>query len=118
VRVRTLAARGASKAGIASALRVSRDVLARWFEERPELAQAYEHGRARVETRLVSKLLEKALAGDTVSLLFALKCMYGWREGDGGEQANRVSITFTLPGALTRDQWAQVIEQEATRDCP
>jgi hypothetical protein len=38
--------------------------------------------------------------GDKIAAMFLLKARHGYREGDQGDQANRVSINFTLPGAM------------------
>lgn len=104
-RIEELAGRGATKAGLAAAMGVSRETFTRWLIESPELNAAFERGRSKVEVALISKLLDKALAGDTVCILFALKAMFGWREGEQPE-SGRVNITFTLPAAMDREQWA------------
>jgi hypothetical protein len=90
---------------MARGLGVAVDTMKRWRTDHPLVDEALEAGREQLHHVLRSKLIEKALAGDTVSLLFALKCMFGWREGDRAETGNRVSITFNLPGAKKPEQF-------------
>jgi hypothetical protein len=49
--------------------------------------------------------------------MFLLKARHGYREGDQQEQANKVSVTFNLPGAMTAEQY-KVIEQVANTKEP
>ena len=67
---------------IARGVGISKETLARWRDDHPAVGEALEVGRAQLHTMLRSKLIEKALAGETVPLLFALKCMFGWKEGE------------------------------------
>lgn len=109
-RIEDLAANGHSLLGVAVALRTCRDVFARWLEEAPELREAFERGRERERFALHNKLFQDAMNGNTVAALFLLKSRHGYREGDQSDAGNRVSINFTLPGALTRE--AFTIEHE------
>jgi hypothetical protein len=54
---------------------------------------------------------------DKVSAMFLLKARHGYREGDQQEQANKVSVTFNLPGAMTAEQY-KVIELVANTKEP
>lgn len=52
-----------------------------------------------------------ATGGNIVAAMFLLKTRHGYREGDQSDTANKVSITFQMPGALPMDQFAaHVIE--------
>lgn len=46
-----------------------------------------------------------AQKGIVIAAMFLLKARHGYREGDQGETANRVSITFALPGAMKPEQF-------------
>src|SRR5262245_42708733 len=88
-RLAAWAARGLRLDDAAARLGTSRRTLGRIFEADERAASAWAVGRAELHEELVSALLAKAKKGDTVSLLFSLKCLFGWREGeplDGGEQ--------------------------------
>ena len=98
--IRAACATGASKIGVCMALACSTDVLDRWLAEDPALAEAFAHGRERERQTLHSVLYEAATNANIVAAMFLLKARHGYREGDTGEQANRVSVNFTLPGAL------------------
>jgi hypothetical protein len=43
--------------------------------------------------------------------MFLLKARHGYREGDQTDTANKVSITFALPGAMSMEEF-KVIENE------
>ena len=111
VKLGAWAAAGARLDDAAARLGTSRRSLHRLFQNDERAAQAWAFGRAELHEVLVSKLIEKAKNGDTVSILFALKTLFGYREGepiDGGEQ--RSLVTINLPGALAPEQWANLIE--------
>lgn len=104
-RVEEAASKGASIIGIASYVGVSKTVLNRWLDEQPALKEAIDRGRERERNVLHSKLTEAAENGNIVAAIFLLKARHGYVEGAQGESANRVSITFNLPGALKPEQF-------------
>lgn len=104
-----LASSGYTKKGIAYRLGCKLEVFNRWLSEQEDLQTAFDEGREREHKALFTMVYEKAMAGDTVSALFLLKTRHGYREGDQSDQANRVSINFTLPGALKPEQY--IVEQ-------
>lgn len=109
--IEALAARRFSVIGIARGLNTSKETLRRWFEERPELEEAMRRGRDAQEQSLYDKLYDAAMKGNVVAAIYLTKARFGWREGDQSDTANKVSITFTLPGAATPEQF-KVIEHE------
>jgi hypothetical protein len=111
VKLGAWAAAGARLEDAAARLGTSRRSLHRFFQSDERAAQAWAIGRAELHEALVSKLIERAKAGEVVPLLFALKSMFGYREGeplDGGEQ--RSLVTINLPGALAPEQYAKLVE--------
>jgi len=110
-RIQSLAATGHSMVGIARGLGVSKDVLARWLDDEPAFAEALARGRASEEFALHNTLYsiavdaKEAARDRAICAMFLLKARHGYREGDQGVAANRVSITFQLPGALTPEQF-------------
>src|SRR5690348_15864462 len=105
---------------VALALRVSRDTLRHWLKGNPELAQAFEWGKAAFERRCVMRIETRSNDRDrpAVDDFFLLKTLCGYREGDQGEQPSRLSITFNLPGAMTREQFEKTVvsTQESGND--
>lgn len=109
-KIEKLAANGCSQVEIARGLGVGKDLLYRWRREFPAVQEAMEAGLAKEHQALRSVLIEKALAGDTVCILFALKTRHGYRETAPIEQDSRVTVQINLPGALTADQYSKVVE--------
>ena len=119
-RIEALAADGFSLVGIARSLGTGVEVLHRWLEEDPALQEAFEAGRES-ERQVLHNMLFKAAVekGNIVAAFFLLKCRHGYREGDQSDSANRVSVTFNLPGALSPIEFLKVIdEQPANKDQP
>ena len=104
--IEKLAANGASKQGIAQHFKVSLSVLNRWIEENDDFAEAFLQGRERERHVLHNALYRQATEqGNIVAAMFLLKARHGYKEGDQKEQANRVSITFNLPGAMKAEDY-------------
>lgn len=105
--IQTLASTGFSIVGIAMHFSVSEETLARWFKDYPSLNQAFKAGREQERHALHNALYRKAVEkADTVAAIFLLKARHGYREGDQSDSANKVAITFNLPGAMTAEQYA------------
>lgn len=115
--IQAATASGASKIGVAMALGVSTDVLARWLDERPDLKQGFDAGREKERASLHNVLYEAAMAGAVVPALFLLKARHGYQEGQQEAQTNRVNITFNIPGALPLNKF-MVIENADDRTQP
>jgi hypothetical protein len=113
--IRDLAADGFSVRGVAARLGTSQDTLRLWFERHPELHEAFEQGRE-VERYALHNALYRAATeqGNITASIFLLKSRHGYREGDQSDTANRVTINFTLPGALRMDEF-KVIEHDSDR---
>jgi hypothetical protein len=107
--IRDLASRGYSEKDIARALGMSATTWTRIKNDTSAAQDALDDGRSVEHQKLYSKLMEKAMAGDIVAILFALKCRHGYRETLDVTQSNQVSIVFQLPGALKPDQYAKLI---------
>jgi hypothetical protein len=104
-RIEEWAGKGHVLIQIARGLNVSPDTLARWRADHEAVAQALEAGRAAEHELLLTRLMKKAMDGDTVALLFLLKTRHGYREGEQLASGNRVSIIFSLPGAMKPEQF-------------
>lgn len=101
-----LAADGFSVVGVADRLGVSKDTLARWFDEQPALKEAFDHGRENERRALHNKLYRLAMENDhAAAAMFLLKARHGYREGDQSDHCNRVNVTIALPGAMTLQQF-------------
>ena len=77
-----LAARGVREKDIARAVDVSEPTWLSLKRDFPEVQAAVDAGRQVMHDALVGKLYEKAMAGDTIALLFAMKVMFGYRENE------------------------------------
>ena len=106
----------ARKRDAAARLGMSVDTLRRILRDDEAAARAWDLGRAGLHEKLVNKLVERALAGEVVPLLFCLKSMFGYREGeplDGDERAPLVTIN--LPQPLSPEQYrARLSEMRRT----
>lgn len=110
--IRELSATGHAIIGIAHALGTSKDTFGRWLDEFPELKAALDQGREKERHTLHNVLYTAATeSGNTTAAMFLLKSRHGYVEGQQNEQANRVSINFTLPGAMKLDDF-KVIQNE------
>lgn len=102
------AADGFSVLGIAKRLGTTPETLNLWFDREPALKQAFANGREAERWSLHNMLFKQAMdKGNATAAMFLLKARHGYREGDQGEQGNRVSINFTLPGALPLAQFVE-----------
>src|SRR3546814_6717778 len=93
--------KGASEVSIARALHINYRTWCRVRTEDEQVAAALAESRKLEEDDLVTLLMDKARAGDTTSIIFALKGRHGYRDQGapqgGGEQ--RVNIQINLPAA-------------------
>ena len=108
-KIRDLASRGYSERDIARSLGMSATTWTRIKNETPAAQDALDEGRSVEHQKLYSKLMEKAMAGDIVAILFALKCRHSYRETVDLNQTNAVQITFQIPGALDPSDYAKLI---------
>lgn len=117
-RIRIAAAGGANLKGMAAAVGANADVLGRWLDEYPELREAMDEGREQERHTLHNVLYRQATEGEgkvaIIAAMFLLKSRHGYREGDQGDQANRVAITFNMPAALPADQYIEVVNADGT----
>ncbi|WP_322529314.1 hypothetical protein R5R73_07430 [Salinicola sp. LHM] len=106
---------GVSIKGIAHGLNISADLFRAWRENYPEIQKALDEGREREHGELHGALMEQARAGNVTASIFLLKCRHGYREGDQGDLANRVSVTFNLPGPQSVEDFTKVVNGEVDR---
>lgn len=96
-----LASRGVRRDTIARACGMCAPTFARLMQDDPTVAEAFETGRAKLHDELVGVLVNKAKDGDTVSLLFSLKALFGFRDqGPEPGAETRPQVIINLPGAL------------------
>jgi hypothetical protein len=110
--IKQAAAGGANKRGVAMALGVHVETMNRWLDEDPALREAFEQGRETERQVLHNAVYQRAI-GDGKEALLAAMYLLNTKHGYAKEQAseaNRVSITFALPGAMPLDKF--VIEND------
>lgn len=117
--IETLAANGCtSLADLAAALRVSRDTLRVWLLEDESLLMAFAIGKERERDELHRIMVRDARDAErpNVNAMFLLKSRHGYREGEPPDSGvPRVSVTFNLPGAMSRDDFMKtVVSDERT----
>ena len=112
--IKTAAATGASKRGVAMALGAHVETLNKWLDESPELKEAFEQGRETERATLHNVVYETAMARNgkesLLAAFFLLNSRHGYKD-ERPTEANRVSVTFNIPAALPMDQFT-VIENE------
>lgn len=113
-RIRELAANGHSLLGVAVGLGTSVATFNRWIDEDATLKDAFDEGREKERHTLHNMLYKAAIeGGNPTAAMFLLKARHGYREGAETDAGNRVSINFTLPGAMSMKDFG-VIENETT----
>ncbi|WP_434026184.1 hypothetical protein [[Pseudomonas] boreopolis] len=112
-KLRRWAADGTPQKVMARRLGVGVAKLKQWLEEHEGLQAAYDEG-VEEEHQMLLASLRAHMASSPTPAIFLLKARHGYREGDQTGQANKVQVTFNLPGAAPREQWlqARVIEPE------
>ena len=111
--IELLAADGHSILGIAKRLSTTPETLHLWFDREPSLKQAFDTGRENERWALHNLLYRQAMEeGNSTAAMFLLKARHGYKEGEESGQGNRVSINFTLPGAMTLENFTKAIEHE------
>ncbi len=113
-KVQRWSSEAATKGAIARRLGMDSKTFRVLMEQDPDAKAAYEEGRETEHLMLVSAL-KRQMDRSPVPAIFLLKTRHGYREGDQSEQANRVSVTFNVPGALSLDAFKsnKVIEHNA-----
>jgi hypothetical protein len=112
-----VAAAGGRHADVAARLGVHKTT---WNEirKRDERAErAFERGRSELHQVLVGKLLERAKAGEVVPLLFSLKSIFSYTEGEPRDAEDaRPLVTITLPAPMSPEQYARVVTLPPQRE--
>ena len=110
--IQTMTANGAREVDIAAVLGVCWQTMDRERKEKPEIAQAFAVGNAVGHEKVIGKLMEKCLGGDTIACIFLAKTKYGYRENISIEQTNNIRVTVDVPAALTAEKYGELIEHE------
>lgn len=111
-RVREMAADGWSVVGIAHRLGIDLKTFNLWLEREPALQDAIALGREQERRTLHNIIYRKAVEKDDITAaIMLLNSRHGYRS-DQSDQANRVNINITLPGAMTLQQFTALGTQE------
>ncbi len=103
--IEKLAATGGSKQGIAKHFGVSLRVLQGWMDENEDFAEAYKQGRDQERQKLHNVLVREAEKGNITAAMALLKSRHGYRDNETSDQANKIAITFNLPGAMNAAEY-------------
>jgi hypothetical protein len=109
--IRELAASGAQVGTIAKGLGVGYGTFMSMKNRIPEVAEAFAEGRAEIVTELTSLLMKNARDGNVTSILFALKTLGGWVEGQqiDGKRKEVPTVNIALPPAMTSEQFKKMM---------
>jgi hypothetical protein len=108
--VTKLAAKGVREKDIARAVGMSEPTWQRLKADFENVRNALDAGRQRMHDSLVGKLYERAMAGETVPLLFLLKTRFGYREGDELGDNARPQVIINLPAPMSAEQYEKVVQ--------
>ena len=104
------AQKGSTWGAIANGMGIGTDALREMRKRYPETIQgAFDRGRANIVARLSHVLVNKALEGNTVELLFALKTLGGFREGTPTEGQPTVNVNISIPAPLPAHEVERII---------
>lgn len=95
--VEAMKAFGISNEDIAKVIAIDADTLAKHYREELDTALV------KANSKIASKLFEKAMTGDTACMMFWLKTRAKWKENHDGDKAassDLVNILVTLIGKL------------------
>jgi hypothetical protein len=123
--IRAFAADGFSIVGVAEKFGIERKTLERWLADFPELREAFDRGRERERHSLHNRLYRIAIESDNEkAAVSAAMCIpnsrHGYRQDNVVDQANRISVTFNIPAALSREDFMKtaIHEQQPPDDEP
>ena len=108
--VENLAGKGLGIKVIASALGVSFEHFRQQRHKDVALETAYQKGKAKLYQDLVSKLVEKALAGNVACLIFACKALIGVNEAGPEDRGPAVAVQINLPAAMSDEQYGRLVQ--------
>lgn len=109
--IRDCASRGVKETELAQALGLSYPTWCRIRREDPEARDAWEEAKAVEADKLVGKLYEKAMDGDSASAMFLLKARHGYRDhGPADASESGVNITLALPPALDPERYQKLVQ--------
>jgi hypothetical protein len=100
--VEDMAGRGATLDDIACVIGISPRTLDRW-QKHDEVKFAYKRGRAIAKDNMARTLYEKAMAGDTIAMIFWLKAQGGWsdRQSEAVQEMPEVEIYMPKREAIS-----------------
>lgn len=113
--IEKLSAHGWSVIGISKALGTSPDTLNKWLAEDEALRNAMANGREQEHQILWNVLMRSAMNGNVTAAIMLLNARHGYRT-DQGEQGNKVSITFNLPGAMPMADFLNATAPQIEKD--
>ena len=98
-----LASQGLTQNQIALALGMGESTLYEKKAKFPEFAEAIKAGKAKGVAMVAEKLMEKAMAMDTTSILFYLKCQGGWRDTPEQTYSDNGTLNIRIHGGPDSD---------------
>jgi hypothetical protein len=113
--IRHRASEGASQTLIACELQLSATTFKAAMKRDEKIRIAWEHGREELQQEFVSLLIASARKGNYVPILFGLKALFGFVEGQQPVTDNRVAVQIVLPDAMTPEAFERMSIRKVTR---
>jgi hypothetical protein len=116
-RISALAATGLSEQGCAAIIGLDVDTFYKARDAQPEVAAAFAHGRAQLESHLAGNLVAQSDAGNVAATIFGLKNA-GWSDGGrtGEAVVNNTQINIQLPKPMAQAAYMKMITAAAKDD--
>lgn len=92
--VKSLSKYGVPQDQIAAVIKMSRDTMLKLYKQ--EMLE----GAAEANAAVTKRLYQKALEGDTASLIFWIKCRCRWRESDKNDPVTASAVQIVLKNDL------------------
>lgn len=114
--IASLAEQGFDERTIARAVGIGGiDTWKRILKDDAQALEAFNAGRSECHDKLAKRAFEVAMdpkhPKGPIMLMFLLKAMFGYREGERPEEpGSRVNVVVNLPAPLTPEQYARTIE--------
>jgi hypothetical protein len=110
-RTEALARAGLRESAIAALLGVDKDAWRSARKAQPEVALAFQQGRAGLEEELAGLLITQARKGNIPAIIFSLKNVANWSDGGiRGEAAPSLQVNINIPPAMSKAEFQEIVD--------
>ncbi len=104
---------GLCATSIANRIGLTPSTLSACKKRQPEVALAFEYGKAELEDECSDLLMNMARRGNVIALIYFSKARLGWRDADQ-VQIGASNVTIHLPAAMSIDDLKRLRENGVT----